>query len=83
VQFQDNNSGPGWLVHEGNGDFRAFSAICTHAGCTVGYDTSAGFVCPCHGGRYDASTGAVISGPPPAPLPGIPVTVADGDVRLT
>jgi thiosulfate dehydrogenase [quinone] large subunit len=83
VQFQDNNNAPGWLVHERNGDFRAFSAICTHAGCTVGYDTSAGFVCPCHGGTYDASTGAVTAGPPPAPLPAIRVTVADGSVRLT
>ena len=83
VGFHDNGNTPAWLVHERSGDFRAFSAVCTHAGCTVEYDPSGRFVCPCHGGEYDAATGAVIGGPPPSPLPGIPVTVVGGNVRLT
>ncbi len=49
--------------------FEALSATCTHAGCTVGYNpTSATIVCPCHGGTYNPSTGAVTSGPPPSGL---------------
>ena len=47
---------------------RALSARCTHLGCQVRLDDdTGGFVCPCHGSRYDAS-GAVIGGPAPHPL---------------
>ena len=81
VRFSDTNGDPAWLLHEPNGDFRAFSAVCTHAGCAV--DLSGGqFVCPCHGGSYSAATGAVLGGPPPSPLPALPIKVVDGDVRL-
>jgi len=49
--------------------FEALSATCTHAGCTVGYNASRQtLVCPCHGGTYNVTTGAVISGPPPSGL---------------
>jgi len=49
--------------------FDALSATCTHAGCIVGYDTrSATILCPCHGGTYSPSTGAVLGGPPPSGL---------------
>ena len=83
VGFRDNRGAPAWLVHETSGEFRAFSAVCTHAGCIVQYDANAGFVCPCHGGQYDPNTGAVVAGPPPAPLTRLPVTVVGGTVRLT
>ena len=47
----------------------AFSAICTHEGCTVTYLPGQSIIwCPCHDGRYDLN-GRVISGPPPRPLP--------------
>jgi len=81
LRFQDAVGDPAWLVHEQDGRFRAFSAVCTHAGCTV--DISGGeFVCPCHGGSYDIRTGAVTGGPPPRSLPALPVRVVDGGVRL-
>ena len=80
--FRDDSGGPAWLVHERAGDFRAFTAVCTHAGCTVQYSPDFGFVCPCHGGRYDAETGAVVAGPPPSPLTRLQVRVVDGTVRL-
>jgi thiosulfate dehydrogenase [quinone] large subunit len=83
-QFTDPKSGaPAWLVHLSSTRFAAFSAVCTHAGCTVSFDGNAmEFVCPCHGGTYDAKTGAVTGGPPPSPLAAIPVQVINGKVRV-
>jgi cytochrome b6-f complex iron-sulfur subunit len=61
----------------------AFSAICTHLGCIVAFDSGNGtIVCPCHDGRYNPTTGAVISGPPPGPLAPVTVTVEDGEIFL-
>jgi len=72
---------PAWLVHTATATFAAFSAVCTHAGCTVSFDPSATqFVCPCHGGTFDARTGHVTGGPPPSPLSRIPVQVLNGEV---
>ena len=58
---------PDILIRNGDGSLSAFSAVCTHAGCQVGYQGGQ-IVCPCHGGLYNARTGAVEGGPPPAPL---------------
>jgi thiosulfate dehydrogenase (quinone) large subunit len=55
------------LIRESDGSLKAFSAICTHAGCTVGYQGGE-IVCPCHGGIFSAQTGAVEGGPPPSGL---------------
>lgn len=57
----------------------AFSAVCTHQGCTVQADQEA-LRCPCHGSTYDL-TGANTGGPAPSPLPPVQVTVSDGQVR--
>jgi cytochrome b6-f complex iron-sulfur subunit len=64
------------------GNVVAFSAICTHMGCTV---APAGnqYHCPCHGSVYDAFTGKVISGPAPAALTSIPVKVDGGEVVVS
>ena len=51
---------PDIIIRDSSGKLRSFSAVCTHAGCTVGYE-SGQIVCPCHGGVYDPSTGAVVS----------------------
>jgi Rieske Fe-S protein len=59
----------------------AFSAICTHQGCTVEPD-GAKLACPCHGSVYDARTAKVLSGPAPAPLHSVAVKVQDGQVVL-
>lgn len=61
------------------GTAAAFSAICTHMGCTV-KPAGKELHCPCHGSRYDASTGKVLHGPAPKPLPKVAVHVEGGEV---
>ena len=84
VEFKNPSTGdPAYVVQTGAGTYAAFSAICTHAGCTVAYVKKASqFQCPCHGGVYDAKTGKVLSGPPPAPLPSISIKNVDGEIQL-
>jgi thiosulfate dehydrogenase [quinone] large subunit len=68
AEYRDPATGqPDILIRQPDGSLNAFSAVCTHAGCTVGYQGGE-IVCPCHGGVYSATTGAVISGPPPQAL---------------
>lgn len=57
-----------------------FSAICTHAGCTVAPDTGLRLRCPCHGSTFDAATGKRTGGPAPAGLIRIPVKIAGGSI---
>jgi cytochrome b6-f complex iron-sulfur subunit len=57
----------------------AFSAICTHMGCTVAPSGNK-LNCPCHGSVFDALTGKNVGGPAPKPLPAVDVHVADGNV---
>jgi thiosulfate dehydrogenase [quinone] large subunit len=78
--FTDPAQGiPAYVVQPSKGTFVAFSAVCTHMGCTVGFDQPAlQFRCPCHGSIFSATTGAVIQGPATLPLPGVAVTNSDG-----
>jgi Rieske Fe-S protein len=79
VTFKDAGN-PAVLVHLDNGDFVAYSAVCTHQGCTVTYKNGQ-LACPCHGSVFDPAKGAaVVAGPAPKPLPEIPVKVQGGDV---
>ncbi len=54
-----------YLGHDGGG-FYAIDATCTHLGCTPRLDGE-GFVCPCHGSRFDRD-GRVTTGPAPRAL---------------
>ena len=79
VTFKDAGS-PAVLVHLDNGDFVAYSAVCTHQGCKVEYKNGQ-LACPCHGSVFDPANGAaVVAGPAPKPLPEIPVKVEGGEV---
>ena len=63
---------------------KAFSAICTHLGCVVAFNDMVGAIqCPCHDGRFNPTTGVVVSGPPPAPLAPITVSVEGDQIYLT
>ena len=62
----------------------AYSAVCTHDGCTVGWDAEAKEIaCPCHGSRFAAADGSVVNGPARDPLGSVAVTVdeAEGVLR--
>lgn len=84
LQFTDPNSGqPAWLIHESPQTFRAFSAVCTHAGCTVDFDRQGKqFACPCHGATFDAANGQVTAGPAATSLQLIPVSNDGGELRV-
>ncbi len=74
---------PALLIRTPEGDLRAFSAICTHLGCTVSYEADSKVIwCPCHNGIYDLH-GRNIAGPPPRPLLEFKVNLRDGKVVVT
>jgi Rieske Fe-S protein len=82
VKFEDSGN-PAVLVHLSNGKFAAYSAVCTHQGCTVVYQNGQ-LLCPCHGSVFDPSRGgAVLYGPAPSPLPRIPIKVLSGKIYRT
>lgn len=76
------NGLPEVLVRLPDGRFVAYSAVCSHQGCTVAYRPQVRkLVCPCHGGVYDPTRGgAVVSGPPPLPLAKVKIEVRNGKV---
>jgi cytochrome b6-f complex iron-sulfur subunit len=80
--FKFGNS-PGILIDTPEGEFKSFTAICTHLACTVRYDSETQTIhCPCHNGRFDLS-GNVLSGPPPAPLEEYIVKVVGEDILVS
>jgi len=61
------NNKPVLVIHTPEG-YQALSATCTHLGCILSWNEERGVIaCPCHEAFFN-TTGAVISGPPPAPL---------------
>lgn len=81
VQF---GSTPVVVVHLPTGELKAFSAVCTHLGCTVQYRGDNNKIwCACHGGVYNATTGINEAGPPPKPLPPYNVAVVNDEIILT
>lgn len=77
------NDKPVIVVNTKAGGLKAFSAICTHLGCVVAWDSHKNAIhCPCHEGIFNATTGAVVSGPPPQPLSGYELAIKDGKVLI-
>jgi Rieske Fe-S protein len=64
------------------GEFKGFSAICTHMGCIVNKIADGRIDCPCHGSQYSIRTGAVEAGPAPKPLPAVAVKVVGDSIVL-
>jgi Rieske Fe-S protein len=64
------------------GEFKAFSAVCTHMGCTVNQIANGRIDCPCHGSEYSITDGAVLAGPAPKPLPAKTIKVTGDSIFL-
>ncbi|MFF5208592.1 Rieske (2Fe-2S) protein [Streptosporangium sp. NPDC000396] len=64
------------------GTFRAFSATCTHQGCTVATVKNGTINCPCHGSRFRISDGSVARGPAERALSRRKIKVSRGVIRL-
>ena len=63
------------LTQPKSGEFHGFSAVCTHAGCTVGSVSGGTINCPCHGSQFNITSGAVVNGPAASPLPPVNIKV--------
>ena len=87
MTINDPTFGPVLLIHLDNGQFVAYSPICTHAGCQVQFDPSAkDLACPCHGAVFDPYHNAqVLGGPAPYPLQAISIQYdsSSGNVYVT
>ena len=83
MQYTAPDGNPAFLFRTNVGVF-AYSAVCTHQGCTLGYNPAGKTLdCPCHGSTFDpAKGGAVLGGPAPSPLPKYSVAIS-GDAIVT
>jgi cytochrome b6-f complex iron-sulfur subunit len=71
------------IVINAGGTFKALSSICTHQGCTVGFDSPSGNIkCPCHGSQFTTS-GSIVNGPAAMPLQSFPVSQTGNVLTIT
>jgi len=71
------------VTQPARGQYRAFSAVCTHVGCILNQVTERTIDCPCHGSKFSITSGAVVAGPAPVPLPKKQIEIVDGQIVLT
>ena len=78
LQIKLASGDPGILIRTATDAVCAFSAVCTHEGCSVDYDSvSKELICPCHGARFDPlQNGKAIGGPTRTPLTELPVEIS-------
>ncbi|MCD1286829.1 MULTISPECIES: Rieske (2Fe-2S) protein [unclassified Brevibacterium] len=65
------------------GEFHAFSSVCTHQGCQVRTVTEDKITCPCHSSQFSTTTGEVLAGPATDPLAEYSVSEADGTLTIS
>ncbi len=77
------NKTPVIFLKNSDGQIRAFSAVCTHLGCTVEFRSEdKKFHCNCHGSIFDAN-GKNIGGPAPRPLQPYRVEIRQDDIYVS
>ena len=74
-----------FIVVKSVSSLKVFSNKCTHAGCRINREINGQLVCPCHGSRYDPSTGNTLQGPAGLPLSTIPFSTdtKTGEITIT
>ncbi len=70
------------VTQPSKGEYKAFSAVCTHVGCLCNQVADGTINCPCHGSKFKITDGSVVAGPAPAPLAAKTVTVSGGKILL-
>ncbi|MER6948935.1 Rieske (2Fe-2S) protein [Nonomuraea sp. NPDC000554] len=65
-----------------SGEFKAFTAICTHQGCTVANVSNGTIDCPCHGSKFNIADGSVANGPAKQPLAEKQIKVEGDQITL-
>ena len=70
------------VTQPAQGEFKAFSSICTHAGCPVA-DVTDTINCNCHGSKFSITDGSVVTGPATQPLAARTVSVSGDTVSVT
>jgi Rieske Fe-S protein len=70
------------VTQPSKGQYKAFSAVCTHVGCLCNQVADGTINCPCHGSKFKITDGSVVAGPAPAPLAAKTVTVSGGKILL-
>ncbi|MGW0081709.1 Rieske (2Fe-2S) protein [Streptomyces sp. NPDC003393] len=68
------------VSRDAGGALKAFSTVCTHAGCPINKLQDTTLICPCHGSRFDATTGEVVQSPATEPLVALPVRAEGGKI---
>ncbi|GER23514.1 iron-sulfur protein [Zafaria cholistanensis] len=77
-----NVGGRTYLLYRAAADrVLAYSAVCTHQGCTVGVGAE-DFACPCHGSRFSREDGSATHGPAQKPLARFPAAVDGGNILI-
>ncbi|MFE7776659.1 Rieske (2Fe-2S) protein [Streptomyces sp. NPDC057445] len=71
------------VTQPAKGEFKAFTAICTHQGCTVDKVENGTIDCPCHGSKFRIQDGSVAKGPAQRPLEAKRISVSGDQIRLT
>ena len=64
------------------GEYKAFTAVCTHMGCIVSKISDGKIECPCHGSEYSVATGDVLRGPAPRPLAAKQIKITGDSIFL-
>ena len=70
------------VTQPASGQYKAFSAVCTHVGCIVNKVTNGTIDCPCHGSEFKITNGAVVTGPAPSPLPARQIKIVKDQIIL-